>query len=227
MKLFTQLALVATLATFQLSATAQGVIGGNQDGFGPGGYLPKPLISSPPTAAGQIVSSLAMPGYAFKLVEISGQPVKLIVDSSTGIVPLANTANPVLKTNALGFLATFTLDNKTGVNRMFDFPADYYANIRVGFRVLDSDDNVVWQSYQLLVDIPPLTPPTTLTLARRSFWKNQVFVPIYNLNTTVIGPGNYTLEAEILGSPAYSSRVPFTVSVLVGGPIIPPTPLVK
>ena len=107
------------------------------------------------------------------------------------------------------------------------FAADYYANIRVGFRVLDSDDNVVWQSYQLLVDIPPGTPPATLILAKHSFWKNQVFVPLYGPDAAVIGPGDYTLEAEILGSPMYSARSPFTVGIIVGGPIIPATTVVK
>jgi hypothetical protein len=149
--------------------------------------------------------------------------VQLVVDSlSPIIVPLTATTSSVANSKALGFTTTFVLDNKTDADRNIQFAADYYANLRVGFRVLDSNDNVVWQSYQLLVDIPPLTPPTNLILAKHSGWKNQVFVPLYSQGTNVIGPGNYILEAEVLGSPAYSSRTPFTVSVLVSGPLVQP-----
>ncbi len=38
----------------------------------------------------------------------------------------------------------------------------------------------------------------------------------------VLKPGNYTLQADVLGSPGYSASAPFTVSVIVGGPIIGP-----
>jgi hypothetical protein len=228
MKLNTGCKLLAIAVIACLSLAAQGVIGGNQNGFGPGGYIPvprPPILPKPTNApAGGLVNSLTLPGYDFKLIEISGQPVKLTVDAAPVVVPLTRT---VAGTNVLGFVATFTLNNQTGVDRTFDFAAAYYASLRVGFRVLDSNDNVVWQCYQLLVDIPPLTPTVALTLGKNSAWQNQVFVPLYNQGQTVIGPGDYTLEAEVLGSPAYSARSAFTVGVLVGGPIIPPTPLVK
>ena len=112
MKSFNQLLLVAALALIPASAPAQGVIGGNQNGFGPGGYLPKPPAFAPaPGVTGQLVNSLAMPGYDFKLIEISGQPVKLVIDSSPFVVPLANPARTRASTNTVGFLATFVLDN--------------------------------------------------------------------------------------------------------------------
>lgn len=52
-------------------------------------------------------------------------------------------------------------------------------------------------------------------------------MPLYDSGQTIIRPEDYTFEAEILGSPEYSVRSAFTVGVLVGGPIIPPTPLIK
>jgi|GEM_PF-6979744 len=207
---------------------AQGVIGGHQNGFGPGGYIPVPLppINPKPLQAPAvgIINSLTLPGYDFKLIEISGQPVQLTVDAAPVILPMAAT---VTNTKTLGFIASFKLDNRTSVDRKFDFAAAYYANLRVGFRVLDSNDNVVWQSYQLLVDIPPYQPAVPLKLGKKSAWVDQVMVPIYSQGQTVLGPGNYTLEAEVLGAPAYSARAAFTVDVLVGGPILPPTPLSK
>jgi len=232
LKSFFSVLVIAALAILPPALWAQGVIGGQQNGFGPGGYIPVPLppIKAKPTnaPAGGIVNSLTLPGYDFKLVEISGQPVQLTADAAPMILPLAATATATATgTNTLGLVATFKLENKTGVDRSFDFAAAYYANLRVGFRVLDSNDNVVWQSYQLLVDIPPGQPAVELTLGKKSAWVNQVFVPIYNQGQTVIGPGDYTLEAEILGAPAYSARSAFTVGVLVGGPIINPNPLVK
>ncbi len=232
MKLKSYLFVLAIAATVILPSlvSAQGVVGGNQNGFGPGGYIPVPLppINSKSTnlPAGKLTSSLTLPGYDFELVEISGQPVQLTVDSAPVVAPLAS-AFTSTNTNILGFVASFKLDNATAVNRTFGFAAAYYANLRVGFRVLDSNDNVVWQSYQLLVDIPPGQPAVALTLGKKSAWVNQVFVPVYSQGQAVLQPGDYTLEAEVLGSPAYSARSAFTVGTIVGGPIINPTPLIK
>jgi len=183
-----------------------------------------PVASPAGPAAHQsgIVNSLTMPGYDFQLVEISGQPVQLRMD--TKILGTTKPGNPS-NGGTLGFNASFSLANLTPVPRNFQFAAPYYASLRVGFRVLDVNDNVVWQSYQILVDIPPLTQPVTLTLDKNAAWNYPVFVPIYQQGAVVLGPGTYRLEAEILGSPAYSTRSEFTVGVLVVGPLIPPTPL--
>ena len=94
-----------------------------------------------------IVNSLTLPGYDFQLVEISGQPVLLKMDDK--IIGTTKAGNA----GSLGFTAQFALANQTTVPRSFQFAVNYYANLRVGFRVLDANDNVVWQSYQILVDI--------------------------------------------------------------------------
>ena len=205
----------------------------------PKGHLPAPHpVPPPPFVPGQIVNSLTLPGYDFNVIEISGQPAWLVVDSQYPIIVPLTDSNPQgafpgqgagvnysTVSNALGFNVTFTLANKTAVDRTFVFAADYYANLRVGFRVLDDNDNVIWQSYQLLVDIPPLAQPVDLTLAAGTTWTQTAFVPILNQGNSVIGPGTYTVEAEVLGSPAFSARSSFEVSYTVGGPIIHPIPI--
>jgi hypothetical protein len=171
--------------------------------------------AGPTGQMGGILNSLTLPGYDFQLMEISGQPVQLRMDAK--VIGTAKAGSP------LGFTASFSLANQTTVPRSFEFAAPYYANLRVGFRVLDADDNIVWQSYQILVDIPPLDQPVTLTLGKNATWNYSVFVPVYQQGAAVLGPGTYRLEAEILGSPAYSARSEFTVGVLAGGPLIPLT----
>ena len=175
-----------------------------------------------PTASLGIINSLTLPGYAFELMLGFNQGPRLSVDSAPGMVLVPQSS---ANSNAVGFTASFNLANATATDRTFTFPAPYYASLRVGFRVLDSNDNVVWQSYQLLVDIPPQLPPATLTLPHQSSWSNQVFVPVYKNNQVVLGPGNYTLEAEVLGTPAYSVRSAFTVGIIVVDPVLPPVGL--
>jgi hypothetical protein len=51
MNFIKHLMLIAIVAALQLSAYAQGVIGGNQNGLGHGGYLPKPPGGQLPVAA--------------------------------------------------------------------------------------------------------------------------------------------------------------------------------
>lgn len=189
----------------------------------------------PSPTPNQIINSLTLPGYDFSVIEFSGQSAELLVDPTEPIIVPLNSGNPLgifpgqnlqenlgVITNTLGFTATFTLANNTAVDRTFSFAADYYASLRVGFRVLDENDNVIWQSYQLLVDIPPGAPTTELTLAKGDTWTNKVFVPILSQGVPVIGAGTYTLEAEILGAPAFSVRSSFEVGYTVGGPIIQP-----
>ncbi len=192
-----------------LSSQAQPFISPNPPNSG--AYIPTT------TRVPGIVNSLTLPGYDFELMEISGQPVLLRMDGQT--IGTAKSGNA----GSLGFTAEFALANQTTVPRTFQFAANYYANLRVGFRVLDANDNIVWQSYQILVDIPPFAPPVTVTLGKNATWNYRVFVPIYQQGAFVLGPGTYRLEAEVLGSPAYSVRSEFTVGVLVGGPIIKPT----
>lgn len=219
-------ALLATLLLAAAHGFGQGVIGGNQNGLGPGGYLPgqPPAIGNPVTP---VVTSLGMPGYDFQLVEISGQPVRVVDAQQPIAVPLASTAakvpTPVPK--GPGFWASFEVANNSLFPRVFEFVDQYYANLQIVFMVIDSNDTVVWQSYQTQVDIPPLAPKVHLTLAARQTWQKTVFVPLQRADLSLLAPGQYTLEAQVIGTPGYAASAPFQVSTLVGGPIVPITPV--
>jgi hypothetical protein len=169
-----------------------------------------------------------MPGYDFQLVQIAGQPVRVVIDSQQPVVvPLASaTANTAaVLPKGPGFWASFAVANNSLFPRVFEFVDQYYANLQIVFRVFDSNDTVVWQSYQTQVDIPPLAQKVHLTLGRQSMWRKSVFVPLYHSDLSLLNPGQYTLEAQVIGTPGYAASAPFQVSTLVGGPIIPILPL--
>ncbi len=227
-------ALPVFFSTLMLAAAhclGQGVIGGNQNGLGAGGYLPQPTATgttSLPAVQAPVVTSLGMPGYHFELVAISGQPVKVVIDPQQPIVlPLATVANAptAVAPAGPGFLASFDLANNSPINRVFEFVDQYYANIKIAFTVFDHNGDAIWQSYQVQVDIPPLAPKAHLTLGKYSRWHKSVFVPLHHADGSLLKPGRYTLQAEVIGTPEYKASAQFRVTTLVGGPIIVPIPL--
>ena len=228
--------LLSSLVLSGACSFAQGVIGGNQNGLGPGGYLPHPPSSStrvdthPPShqhrQPGGIVTALGVEGYDFQLVKIAGQPVKLVIDPSEPIiVPLVQSAksapaSPVK--SGLGFYASYDLENHTSVDRKFEFVDQYYAGIKITFSVVNSKQEVVWQSNQIEVDISPLAKKVELTLPAYDTWHDTVFVPLEHPDHSLLDPGDYTLQAEVVSTPSYMATAPFKVSTIVGGPIIAP-----
>jgi hypothetical protein len=140
---------------------------------------------------------------------------------------MASTTTAPVATTPIGFTTSFAVTNNSAFPRKFQFVDQYYAHLQIVFRVFDSNDNEVWQSYQTEVDISPLAPKVTLSLAPHSSWRKEVFVPLQHPDHSLFAPGQYTLQAEVIGSPGYAASAPFEVSTLVGGPIVPivPTPI--
>ncbi len=173
-----------------------------------------------------MVTSLGIEGYDFNLVEIPGQPVRLVVDPKEPIiVPLARNPKNVLAgpiQPGLGFHATFDLENHTSVDRKFEFVDQYYADIKIIFTIFNSKEQVVWQSYQTEVDIPPLAKKVHLTLAASDNWHKTVFIPLEHADHSLLADGEYTLQAEVIGNPGYMASAPFRVTTIIGGPIINP-----
>jgi len=208
---------------------AQGVIGGNQNGLGPDGYLPQPTPISPASAA-PVVTTLGMPGYDFKVLVLSGKPTEVYVDPQYPImVPLLTTLPPPKTPVAkkLGFWASFEVVNNSAFKRDFHFVDAYYANLKIVFSMLNDKGVVVWQSYKTEVDIPPLAKKINLALPPHDKWSKRVFVPLVQADQSPLKPGSYTLQAEVIGTPGYEASAPFTVSTLSGGPIVLPLNPVK
>lgn len=216
------------LAAFALTQTlsfGQGVIGGNQNGLGVGGYLPKPPTVEQP-ARNRLVASLTTPGYEFDIIKFGSGSVQVVVDPAGPIaVPLAAHAGvhfispePIVPL-APGFWATFSIANNTASDRDFTFPWQYWADNKILFRVYDGNDTLIWQSVQIPVDQPPLAQPATLTLHSKTSWRVNTFVPL-NPGGTVLVDGQYRLEATISGTPVFSANAGFEVKNLVGGPIV-------
>jgi hypothetical protein len=189
--------------------------------------------SAPQTTAastGQVVTSLAVPGYEFDLLEGSLGLIQLFIDPQGPIaIPLV-AVTPGVQTGLTlpvpiipGFSATFTLANHSAINREFNFAWQYWATNDILFKIYDSNGNQLWQSVQVPVDKPPLAAPVTLTLAPGKSWTSTTFIPLA-LNGAYLPDGNYVLEASLTGSPVYSASAPFSVKNLVGGPIIVPFP---
>ena len=228
------LASLAALCVFQLTSFGQGVIGGNQNGMGPGGYLPKP--PSPPAHETQnrLVASLTTAGYEFDLVTSGSNLVQVLVDPpSPVVVPLlkaaaagkpskmAPTVRPLPPVP--GFWATFSLVNNTAADRPFTFPFQYWADNKIMFTVLDSTNTVLWQSVAIPVDVPPLAQPVNLILKAKSSWRKAVFVP-FNPAGSFLADGRYVLEAAITGSPEFSATASFEVKTIQSTPVVPIVP---
>ena len=218
-------------ATWASPVSAQGVIGGPQNGFGPGGYLPKPPVNRPINClSGQLKTTLTTGGYEFDVIHLPGV-TNLLVDPTNPIaLPLVATAagkvippEPLIR--PLGFTATFALNNGTAAPRAFTFSSQYWADNKIVFTAYDTNDAVVWMSVPIPVDVPPLTPPVTVTLNSGQTWSQSVFVPL-NPAGGLLPDGIYRLEATVSGLPLFSANASFEVINLYGGPIKldPPVP---
>jgi len=210
-----------------LASFGQGIIGGNQNGLGEGGYLPTPPAPVQPVRAG-IVTTLTTPGYEFDVIKFSLGSVTTIVDPTQPIaIPLNVAAAPATATTAAlapGFWATFHLANNTLADRAFTFPFQFWADNKVTFRVYNSNEDLVWQSVPGVVDPPPNPVAVTLTLKAKSSWRASIFVP-FNPGGTFLPDGQYQLTASLSGTPVFSATASFEVKNVTGGPIVLPPPL--
>ena len=226
--------LSALVAAWASPVSAQGVIGGPQNGFGPGGYLPKPPGNRPNNClSGQLKTTLTTGGYEFDVIHLPGA-TNLLVDPTNPIVlPLVATAAgkaippvpPLPPILPFGFTATFALNNGTPAPRAFTFSSQYWADNKIVFTAYDTNDAVVWMSVPIPVDVPPLTPPVTVMLNSGQTWSQSVFVPL-NPAGGLLPDGIYRLEATVSGQPLFSANASFEVINLYGGPIKlgPPVP---
>ena len=229
-KVFILLCALAATCLAPSLVSGQGVIGGPQNGFGPGGYLPKPPFNRPNNClSGQLKTSLTTGGYEFDVIHLPGT-TNLLVDPTNPIVlPLAVTAGKVIPPEPLirpfGFTATFSLNNGTAAPRAFTFSSQYWADNKIVFTAYDTNDAVGWMSMPIPVDVPPLTTPVTVTLNSGQTWSQSVFVPL-NPAGGLLPDGIYRLEATVSGQPLFSANASFDVINLYGGPIKldPPVP---
>ena len=215
---------LTVFAIAQALCLGQGVIGGNQNGLGPGGYLPKPGIQFP---AQPLCVSLATPGYEFDLITSGSGFTQVLVDP-TGpvVVPLVKTASlgkliapePLVPISP-GFLATFSLANNSAANRVFTFPFQYWADNKIVFSIFDGNNALLWQSVPLPVDIPPLAQPVNLTLNTKSSWVKTAFIPL-DPGSTLLPDGQYVLQATLSGTPEFSASAAFEVKNIQAGPIV-------
>ena len=232
-KIFILLSALAAAWVAPSLVSGQGVIGGPQNGFGPGGYLPKPPVNRPNNRpSGQLKTTLMTGGYEFDVIHLPGT-TNLLVDPTNPIVlPLAATTGKVIPPEPLipiipplGFTATFALNNGTAAPRTFTFSSQYWADNKIVFTAYDTNDAVVWMSVPIPVDVPPLMPPVTVTLNSGQTWSQSVFVPL-NPASRLLPDGIYRLEATVSGLPLFSANASFDVINLYGGPIKldPPVP---
>jgi len=161
-----------------------------QLGFGPRGY-----------GGGGLAISLTAAGYQFVLPPPS--PITATSIGNGGII---------IPTRA-SFAASVLLSNRSNSDINFTFPDPASAATHFTFRVLNADEDVVWQS-----DGDVISPAviTNATLGKRRTWRRTVQVPLKTDDTTWLAAGRYTLQAFVSGTPSASASVFFEV--------VPPPP---
>ena len=174
---------------------------------------------STPTSEAQV--RLAPRGYAGGLViSLTTNGFKFVLPSASTAQPsdLADTLPPIRTRES--FAASVMLSNRSNSDITFTFPDANAAATRFVFRVLNSADDVIWESEQ-----PSLIPvaETNAILGKRRTWQRTVQVPLKTNETTWLEPGRYTLEALVNGAPSPGASTVFEV-VLQNPPPPPPPP---
>jgi hypothetical protein len=158
-----------------------------------------PIQIPVPTSAG-VTISLSTSGYRFN----NSWPII----SGSGPNIYASTAAQNLLMIFPGFNASVGLVNYTGSDIDFTFPTAANAAQHFVFRMLDANENVVWQSNAETVSAQVITHAI---LAAHSAWRQQLFVPLL-VNGERLAPGQYVLEARIAGSPEFTATSTFEIT---------------
>jgi hypothetical protein len=106
------------------------------------------------------------------------------------------------------FAACVTLSNRSNSDIKFTFPSPAAAANHFTFRILNADDDVIWES-----DAGVISPTvmTDATLGKRHTWRRTIQVPLKTNATTWLPAGHYTLQAFVSGTPSASANVFFDV----------------
>ena len=174
---------------------------------------------------GSIQVSLTTSGYHFDIIHYNNFTNVLVDPVGPVILPLSTAAGQISEPSPLGsispiplaFEATFTLKNDIAPH-MFSFPWAYWVTNKIVFTVYDTNNDVVWTSTVIPVDLPPILHLVTATLGSNQAWSKSVLVPL-EVKGIPLWNGVYRLEATITGSPLFSVNSSFEVQNLTAGPI--------
>ena len=193
---------VATVILIQAANSfGQGVIGGNQNGLGAGGYLPKPPVQTPPASNSQSATGLTL---AFSTSGYEFTPTL-----GSNIKPLSS--KTVLAAHLQGFNASVALVNHTSQNIGFQFPTPVDARQHFVFRVYDANGTLVWDS-SAGVMAPQIV--TDATLKAKQAWRSTMFIPLF-IDGVPLAAGTYQLKVTLNGTPQFSASTSFVVDPVI------------
>ncbi|HEX5175744.1 MAG TPA: hypothetical protein VFV83_01880 [Chthoniobacteraceae bacterium] len=155
----------------------------------------------------------------------SGLAISLTTNGIKFVVPSPAAADaPAPRTGGISisprtsFAACVTLSNRSNSDIEFTFPSPAAAATHFTFRILNTDDDVIWESDGGVISP---TVMTDATLGKRRTWRRTIQVPLKTDATTWLPAGHYTLQAFVSGTPGASANVFFDV---VHPPPPPPPP---